>query len=127
MILQFEPFSSTIDVTFWYTLSKYKLDVYKLDDSSKPLTATYTSSLRGQSLSEPARLTLSSSSFESQEYFIFFIDKSFILYGRIESKDVIVNGILRNLNTMEQFKESDKNELLFQQALSVCFSKSCDL
>lgn len=40
-ILQFEPFTTTIDPSFWHTLTHQKLHIYKLDDTPKPIRAYY--------------------------------------------------------------------------------------
>ncbi|KAJ3090985.1 hypothetical protein HK102_002060, partial [Quaeritorhiza haematococci] len=47
-ILQFEPFNSAVEATFWLDLSQNKIDVYKLDDSARAVLGYYTT---GQSVS----------------------------------------------------------------------------
>lgn len=39
--LQFAPFSSALDAGFWPTLSKKKLEEYKLDDQPRDLHGYY--------------------------------------------------------------------------------------
>ena len=39
--LQFAPFSSFLDGGFWHQLCNNKLNVYGLDDTAKPLFASY--------------------------------------------------------------------------------------
>lgn len=39
--LQFAPFSSALDAGFWPTLSKKKLEEYKLDDQPKEVYGYY--------------------------------------------------------------------------------------
>lgn len=40
-IVQFAPFSSLVQPTFWHELTRLKIDVLKLSDESVPITATY--------------------------------------------------------------------------------------
>ena len=40
--LKFVPLKSVIDAGFWESLTKKKLDEWKLDDSEKPITWSYT-------------------------------------------------------------------------------------
>lgn len=40
-VLQFIPFSSSIDPTFWHALTKLKIDVLKLRDQPVPIQAWY--------------------------------------------------------------------------------------
>jgi len=43
-ILQFVPFSSAIEIGFWHTLTKNKLEKYKLDDSIQDLYGSFVNS-----------------------------------------------------------------------------------
>ncbi len=40
-LLRFMPFSSCINPSFWFELSRLKLDEYKLDDNYKDLFGFY--------------------------------------------------------------------------------------
>jgi len=64
-LLQFQPFSSAIDVTFWNELSKRKLAIYKLDESKVPIFGHYGSAVTEQA---PSHLCLSMDSFNLDNY-----------------------------------------------------------
>ncbi|KAJ3254948.1 Autophagy protein 7 [Boothiomyces macroporosus] len=97
-ILQFEPFSSQIDGTFWEKLGKLKIDYYKLDDSEKEIYGYYRGGERANDsvTALPARLFLSSGSFDKEH----------------ASFSVVSPGILKNTNTLNEFKDLDKNAFL---------------
>ena len=40
-LLQFAPFSSTLDAGFWHKLTQLKLDVYGLDDQLRDIYGYY--------------------------------------------------------------------------------------
>lgn len=40
-IVQFAPFASIVDPACWHELTKVKIDVLKLDETSVPITASY--------------------------------------------------------------------------------------
>lgn len=42
-VIQFAPFSSLVEPSFWHALTNLKIDVLKLSDHSIPVTASYTS------------------------------------------------------------------------------------
>lgn len=44
MVLQFTPFKSVIDPTFWFKLGELKLDVIRLDDAEIQIHGHYTNS-----------------------------------------------------------------------------------
>lgn len=41
-IVQFAPFSSLVQPSFWHELTSIKIDVLRLSDEQLPVTATYT-------------------------------------------------------------------------------------
>ena len=43
-LIQYVPFSSAVDIGFWHKLTKNKLEVYKLDDSSKFIRGIFVNS-----------------------------------------------------------------------------------
>ncbi|KAJ3321121.1 Autophagy protein 7 [Boothiomyces sp. JEL0866] len=104
-ILQFEPFSSQIDGTFWEKLGKLKIDLYKLDDSEKEIYGYYRGGERANDsvTALPARLFLSSGSFD-KEHVSFAVNSP---------------GTLKNTNTLNEFKDLDKNAFLKESASKI--------
>ncbi|KAJ3275277.1 hypothetical protein HDV01_001004 [Terramyces sp. JEL0728] len=104
-ILQFEPFSSQIDGTFWEKLGKLKIDLYRLDDSDKEIFGYYRGGERANdSVSAlPARLFVSSGSFDKEQV-AFAVNSP---------------GTLKNTNTLNEFKDLDKNAFLKQVASQI--------
>ncbi|KAL2919148.1 Autophagy protein 7 [Polyrhizophydium stewartii] len=126
-LLQFEPFQSAIEATFWHTLGNNKINVYKLDDATVPIQGFYSSGdafpLDRAGSSQPAsagggagaagtagaaaapqdvlpaRLCVNATSFSK-------------LKRQINSREFLVPGTLKNTNTIEEFKAVDKNSLL---------------
>ncbi|KAJ3416945.1 Autophagy protein 7 [Chytridiales sp. JEL 0842] len=99
-LLQFEPFQSAVDATFWHTLTSKKIDTFKLDDSPHPISAYY--SVGGHpSPAPPARLCIGVSAFSD---------------GGVPQGGIGVGGLLRNTNTIEDFKNLDKSSILKQAA-----------
>jgi ubiquitin-like modifier-activating enzyme ATG7 len=70
-LVQFVPFSSAVEATFWHTLSTRKIDLYKLDDASHDILGYYSTghTLTSQhaveaNISMPARLCLGTGAFD---------------------------------------------------------------
>ncbi|KAG0150179.1 hypothetical protein CROQUDRAFT_652589 [Cronartium quercuum f. sp. fusiforme G11] len=107
-VLQFTPFSSSIDPTFWHALTKLKIDILKLGDEPVPIRATYERGRwvqdresGGKEIGFGGELRLDGKSFELE------IDPTTNnLPGR-----VTMYGFLKNFNTIEEFKNCDKQAL----------------
>lgn len=97
--LQFEPFSSAVDVGFWHTLSQNKLDVYKLDSRARPLLVAYTNS---SSHHVPAQAVVGPFSLEPDN-------------PQVPSRHAAAKGSVLNANTAHAFKQLDKAKLLQEQ------------
>ncbi|KAJ3285899.1 Autophagy protein 7 [Borealophlyctis nickersoniae] len=113
-ILQFEPFNSAVESTFWHALTRNKIDLYRLDDTPKDITGYYTTgqsaagaggasagdaaSPSGASEALPARLCVGTGAFG----------------GSLPPFVFAAPGTLKNTNTIEEFKDIDKT-LLFKQ------------
>lgn len=94
-LLQFAPFSSGVDAGFWYQLSKQKLEVYKLDDEAVRICGFYTNT--GASGLPP----------------IANIDYTSFNEGlQVPPRCFPLAGTLINTNTVEDFKEKDKKQLI---------------
>ncbi|XP_026683083.1 ubiquitin-like modifier-activating enzyme ATG7 [Diaphorina citri] len=92
-ILNFIPFVSSIEPTFWYKLSEIKLDEDKLKETPRPIQGYFNHN-------GSCRLYINSSSFSSTSS---------------ESFDHFAEGTLLNLNSLESFKSYDKTELLLKR------------
>ena len=70
-LLQFEPFKSAVDPTFWHQLGKRKLDLYQLDQSERHIRGYYTAATRAKKSAErelaaPAQFTVDGEAFEDE-------------------------------------------------------------
>ncbi|KAG0244754.1 Autophagy protein 7 [Actinomortierella wolfii] len=113
MILQFHPWASAVEAPFWQTLTQHKMDIFKLDDSQKDIAGYYSSGQQvrvpGQetTVALPARLCLGTGAFINLEE------------GNAGQGPAYKNpaftypapGVLKNTNTIEDFKSIDKKEL----------------
>lgn len=111
-VLQFIPFSSSIDPTFWHRLTKLKIDVLKLGDEPVPIKGLYergrwvkdkeSNNGNGNEIGLGGEIRLDGKSFDlsSDDH------QSDNLNDR-----VTMFGILKNFNTIEEFKSSDKQSL----------------
>lgn len=100
--LQFAPFSSALDAGFWPTLSKKKLEEYKLDDQPKEVYGYY---YNGDPEGVPCRLCLEYNAFEGSSHIPPHLFPS--------------PGTLVNFNTLEAFKECDKKTVIEKAAKQV--------
>lgn len=97
-LLQFVPFSNALDNGFWHVLTQLKLDVYRIDDKPVKLMGYYCNS-------DPdgivPHLNVDSNA----------LSESFVTPPRCYAS----HGMLKNTNTMEDFKNLDKMDLLKSQ------------
>ena len=69
MLLQFHPWASAVEAPFWQVLTQRKMDVFKLDDSHKPVLGYYSTGQqvrvpgKDTSVALPARLCLGTDAF----------------------------------------------------------------
>jgi hypothetical protein len=66
--LQFEPFASIVDTTFWHTLSRKKLEEIKLDSAPLPVRGSYALGSKQGTLAAPARFHMDSQAFSDAKY-----------------------------------------------------------
>nr|XP_053632560.1 ubiquitin-like modifier-activating enzyme ATG7 [Cherax quadricarinatus] len=98
-ILQFAPFSSAVDAGFWHKFTQLKLDVFHLSEDAVPITGSYVNS---DAPGLPSRLSV--------EYDA--LDRN-----RVPSKWACsAVGTLINTNTVEEFRNRSKQELLKSSA-----------
>ncbi|CAD6565237.1 MAG: Autophagy protein 7 [Cyphobasidiales sp. Tagirdzhanova-0007] len=106
-LLQFSPFASVLTPEFWTTFSKLKIESLRLSDEAVTVHATYSAGKAvlvretGQQLSLGASIHLGSEAFDDP--------------GLEKIHGCLMRGKLINFNTIEAFKQSDK-QALFQAA-----------
>ncbi|KAF7325738.1 Autophagy-related protein [Mycena kentingensis (nom. inval.)] len=107
-IVQFAPLSSLVQPTFWHELTSLKIDVLRLSDEAVPITGSYTVGRSitdretGNEIALGCNLSVGAESF----------DKNAPLpAGAFPAK-----GLLKNYNTIEEFKAADKTALFNQEA-----------
>ncbi|XP_062564500.1 ubiquitin-like modifier-activating enzyme ATG7 [Armigeres subalbatus] len=92
-LLRFMPPKSFVHHDFWYKLADIKLNIDKLKDSAKHIYAFISDTDQSKLLVE-----VDCSSFNSQQ--------------TISAANINCYGILLNKNTIEEFKGTDKNDLI---------------
>ncbi|KAF9975025.1 Autophagy protein 7 [Actinomortierella ambigua] len=113
MILQFDTWASAVEAPFWQTLTQRKMDIFKLDDSQKDIAGYYSSGQQvrvpGQdtTVALPSRLCLDTGAFLD-------LNESHAAQGPAYKNPAFTYpalGVLKNTNTIEDFKSIDKKEL----------------
>jgi ubiquitin-like modifier-activating enzyme ATG7 len=100
-VLQFQSLSSLVDPTFWYSLTKEKIDNIKLSDVPIDVYGYYSynslqSSKTHENVKVPSFLQLNSSSLTNET---------------IPPFSFPMKGLLKNTNTIEEFQKLDKKGL----------------
>ncbi|XP_004364215.1 E1-like protein-activating enzyme G [Capsaspora owczarzaki ATCC 30864] len=132
--LQFAPFSSAVDASFWHMLSRQKLDVYKLSDEPHPVLGYYT---MGEHPDMPARVCVNQAAFAPEsaaassspssssakaaaptdlEAFFAQLASAQVASLPIPTQSFPALGTLFNANTADAFKEFDKKAMLEDMA-----------
>ena len=93
-VLQFLPFSSSLDPGFWHELGKRKLEEYQLREDPVPIRGIY------------GNYRMIQTPFLSLDY------DAFDVQSQPPGLDFPSPGLLRNVNTIASFKKIDKKELL---------------
>ncbi|GAA5935779.1 hypothetical protein JCM1841_004129 [Sporobolomyces salmonicolor] len=105
--LQFLPLSTAISPSFWHQLTHLKLHHLKLSDAPVPISGWYTRGkqvkdrMTGEAVSISGGLELNEASFDEETK-----------VGQLGLERIRLHGILRNFNTIEDFKNCDKAKLL---------------
>ena len=121
-IIQFQPFASLVEPAFWHALTNLKIDVLKLADDHVPVTATYTSGRTivdretGKEIALGCNLTLAGDAFSDTPQCVHQplsckVYSSYARLGSIPPYAVPAHGIVKNYNTIEDFKAADKTAL----------------
>jgi len=113
-ILQFAPFASTVSPAFWHKLTDLKIDVLRLSDAAIPITGAYSA---GRTIldRETGREVVLGCGFSVG-------DRSFESIVKAEGGvrgEIKVEGTFKNFNTIEDFKNADKNVLFNEEAEKV--------
>lgn len=101
-ILQFAPFSSAVDAGFWHKFTQLKLDVLHLSEEPISLVGSYVNS---DASGLPTRLNVEYDALESDR--------------KTSSWSCLAAGTLINTNTIEEFRNRDKMEMLKASAAVV--------
>lgn len=127
-VVQFAQFSSIVQPTFWHELSRLKLEVLRLSDESVTLTATYSTGRTvkdrntGQEVALGCNIALGGEGL-SESYRCVCILESVPIgahYFSLPHLSVPARGILKNYNTIEEFKNADKRALFNKLSDEVC-------
>ncbi|KAF5281621.1 hypothetical protein FQR65_LT02941 [Abscondita terminalis] len=105
-LLEYFPFNSSVNPSFWHKLTEIKLDVDKLNETSRQIWGYYTNLTNNCAAS------------------FFEVDSMSFNVSRTNQNLLLpVQGILMNKNTIEQFKECDKNRLIQKEGVKIweCF------
>ncbi|KAF9942943.1 Autophagy protein 7 [Mortierella alpina] len=110
MLLQFHPWASAVEAPFWQVLTQRKMDIFKLDDSHKPVLGYYSTGQqvrvpgKDTTIALPARLCLGTGAFPDEQ-------DSEHVHTRNPAFTFPAPGIIKNTNTIEDFKAIDKTAL----------------
>ncbi|GJJ75972.1 ubiquitin-like modifier-activating enzyme ATG7 [Entomortierella parvispora] len=111
MLLQFHPWASAVEASFWQILTQRKMDVFKLDDSPKSILGYYATGQqvrvpgKDTTVAMPARLCLGTGAFPESPH----VDHNTL--NRIPAFSFPAPGLVKNTNTIEDFKALDKTAL----------------
>ncbi|ESZ98427.1 hypothetical protein SBOR_1089 [Sclerotinia borealis F-4128] len=103
MALKFAPFASEIELPFYNALSQSKIDYDKLDDSARPVLGLYEPRAT-QSPDQSSRMRVLGNALSSSE----------VPLGHIRAE-----GKIKNVNTIEDFKNMDKQAMLHLSARQI--------
>ncbi|KAJ1326607.1 ubiquitin-like modifier-activating enzyme ATG7 [Microdochium nivale] len=101
--LKFAPFSSEIELPFYSALFALKLDHDKLSDSARPVLGVY----------EPRPGTQPDDSVRMQ------VLASALSSNHVPHNAVRAEGVIRNTNTLDAFKQVDKTEMIQNAARQI--------
>jgi ubiquitin-like modifier-activating enzyme ATG7 len=104
-VVQFTPFSSTVSPAFWHALIKVKLEVQKLSADALPIVASYSAGRSIKDRETGADIPLNSN--------LSVLEDAFHPREQTQAPpgSTIALGQFKNFNTIEEFKEADKQAL----------------
>ncbi|THV52048.1 hypothetical protein BGAL_0091g00030 [Botrytis galanthina] len=103
MALKFAPFASEIELPFYTALSQLKIDHDKLDDSARPVLGLYEPRAT-QSPDQSSRMRVLGNALSSND---------------VPSGHIRAEGKIKNVNTIEDFKNMDKQAMLQTSAKQI--------
>eukprot|EP00501_MAST-03F_sp_TOSAG23-6_P002262 GSMAST32.ASY1.ANO1.2362.1 assembled CDS len=103
-MLKYQCFSSHVDASFWKELARRKLDEYCLSDAAVDIVGSYDVSRHGGKIG--ARMSVSADAFQVE------IDT-------YANSGVRCRGVLRNFNTVEEFKAANRTKMLNDLGMEV--------
>ncbi|KAK3807476.1 MAG: hypothetical protein JOS17DRAFT_766614 [Linnemannia elongata] len=110
-LLQFHPWASAVEAPFWQVLTQRKMDIFKLDDSPKPILGYYSTGQqvrvpgKDTSVALPARLCLGTGAFPDEN------GSDQHPLNKTPAFTFPAPGVVKNTNTIEDFKAIDRAAL----------------
>ncbi|KAG5340089.1 hypothetical protein C0989_002791 [Termitomyces sp. Mn162] len=110
-IVQFAPFSSLVQPSFWHELTNIKIDVLQLSDAAIPITGSYsvgrsvTDRESGKEIALGCNLSIGSESFDKE--------------AKTVPGSITTSGTFKNYNTIEEFKAADKTTLFNEEVTKI--------
>ncbi|KAG6877610.1 hypothetical protein C0993_005614 [Termitomyces sp. T159_Od127] len=111
-IVQFAPFSSLVQPSFWHELTNIKIDVLRLSDAAIPVTGSYSVGRSVTDRESGKEIALGCSFSVGSESF----DKGV----KAVPGSITASGVFKNYNTIEEFKAADKTVLFHEEATKAC-------
>ncbi|PCH36981.1 E1-like protein-activating [Wolfiporia cocos MD-104 SS10] len=102
-IVQFAPFSSLVEPAFWHALTELKIDVLRLSDAPVPVAASYATGRSVTDRESGAEIALGCN--------LALGGDAFSTTPQPPAHAVLATGLLKNYNTIEEFKAADKTAL----------------
>ena len=121
-MLKFATFISDIELPFYTSLASHKINHDKLNDSARSLVGLY--EIRPSDLPDVScRLQLHGNALISDKFVIlrtcFLSPWSWSGISRVPAGYFRAEGIIKNVNTIEEYRNLDKRAILFQSAQTV--------
>ena len=133
-IVKYIPFQSTADPSFWMKLGEHKLNTIKLSEENIAIKASYTIQPNVNHRIDnyvvltglvPGRMRLDEDSIMEEQQYEHENDAAIASNGN-RNDLVVSNGRIKILNTIESFKNVNKNELLNESCLPALL-KACGI
>jgi ubiquitin-like modifier-activating enzyme ATG7 len=126
--MQYVPFASHIEIPFYASLASHKINHDKLDDSARKVLGLY--EIRPSDAKESScRMQIHGNALTSDEYVssqvVDHVAKVVMLDSRVPAGHYRAEGMIKNVNTIEEYKEIDKISMLQQAGKTVGYSCSC--